>query len=163
MFYQFYFIMSSLGILKKICCRSESIVAWLLHRFFYFQRWCIRHWIIDLRVKMCACSVVDIGAVHRRWFIINIGCVCSCRCAAGVHQLSVNCLVVPALFESCLSKLGPPYAVTHASQEARFGLLCHNFTVLNRRLFMPLSNLEIPFFKNISQRQITHKKSHVMP
>ena len=51
---------------------------------------------------MCACSSADI-AVHRRWFIINIGSVCSCRCA--VHQLLVNFLVVPAGTWACKLKL----------------------------------------------------------
>ena len=97
--------------------RSASIVAWLLHRFFQFQRRCIRHWIIDWRVKIIACSA-DI-AVHRRWFIINVGSGYSCRCAVHQQQLLlVNVLLAPRLrLVTCISELGPKMAGRFSSAE----------------------------------------------
>ena len=88
------------GILKKICEAHQSVHDYCID----FSNSSDDVFVIELLIDESKLLHVQCSAdiaVHRRWFIINVGSVYSCRCAVHQQQLLlVNVLLAPRLLAS---------------------------------------------------------------
>ena len=88
------------GILKKICEAHQSVHDYRID----FSNSSDDVFVIELLIDESKLLHVQCSAdiaVHRRWFIINVGSVYSCRCAVHQQQLLlVNVLLAPRLLAS---------------------------------------------------------------